>query len=218
MKLIGASIVETIDNFLHAGYMSAYPRPLEPYAYPAGSEYSNAVLTQELDMVEALRLREPAADAGDVLDASVAMVSGGGNPELLLGARAGERCDLYSLGRILHHLAGGPAPFEPDDPFAGLARRMLSIPLTGPVERRIRNLQRLAREYRVDGAINPCHWGCRQGTGTRGLVEDGLAKIGVPVLNLEVDCVDSRNFAEGQLRTRVEAFIEMIFSRPAAAS
>jgi benzoyl-CoA reductase/2-hydroxyglutaryl-CoA dehydratase subunit BcrC/BadD/HgdB len=109
-------------------------------------------------------------------------------------------------------------PIDPDDPFPGLARRMLSIPLTGPVERRIRHLQRLAKEYQVDGAINPCHWGCRQGTGARGLIEEGLMEAGVPVLNLEVDCVDPRNFSEGQLRTRLEAFIEMIVSQRTAAS
>jgi len=34
------------------------------------------------------------------------------------------------------------------------------------------------------------------------------------VLNLEVDCVDPRTFAEGQLRTRLEAFVEMIEGRP----
>lgn len=109
-------------------------------------------------------------------------------------------------------------PIDPDDPFPGLARRMLSIPLTGPVERRIRSLQRLAKEYQVDGAINPCHWGCRQGTGARGLIEEGLMTAGVPVLNLEVDCVDRRNFSEGQLRTRLEAFVEMIVSQRMAAS
>jgi hypothetical protein len=109
-------------------------------------------------------------------------------------------------------------PIDPDDPFPGLARRMLSIPLTGPVERRIRSLQRLAKEYQVDGAINPCHWGCRQGTGARGLIEEGLMTAGVPVLNLEVDCVDPRNFSEGQLRTRLEAFLEMIVSQRMAAS
>jgi benzoyl-CoA reductase/2-hydroxyglutaryl-CoA dehydratase subunit BcrC/BadD/HgdB len=109
-------------------------------------------------------------------------------------------------------------PIDPDDPFPGLARRMLSIPLTGPVERRVRSLQRLAKEYQVDGAINPCHWGCRQGTGARGLIEEGLMAAGVPVLNLEVDCVDPRNFSEGQLRTRLEAFVEMIVSQRMAAS
>ena len=101
-------------------------------------------------------------------------------------------------------------PIDPDDPFTGLAKRMLSIPLVGPVERRVKHLQRLARKYRIHGAINPCHWGCRQGTGARGLVEAGLNEIGIPVINLEVDCIDPRSFAEGQLRTRLEAFVEML--------
>ena len=104
-------------------------------------------------------------------------------------------------------------PVDPDDPYSGLARRMLSIPLVGPVERRIESLRRLARTYAVDGAINPCHWGCRQGTGARGLVEEGLRREGVPVLNLEVDCIDSRSFSPGQIQTRLEAFIEMLQAR-----
>ncbi len=40
----------------------------------------------------------------------------------------------------------------------------------------------------------------------------GLKAAGVPLLNLEVDCVDPRNFSQGQLMTRLEAFIEMIVS------
>jgi len=110
-------------------------------------------------------------------------------------------------------------PIDPDDPYRGLARRALSIPLTGAAATRSRNLQRLARLYRVDGAINPCHWGCRQGTGIRGLLQMGLNDVGVPVLNLEVDCVDERNFAAGQVRTRIEAFMEMLLNqRPAAVA
>jgi benzoyl-CoA reductase/2-hydroxyglutaryl-CoA dehydratase subunit BcrC/BadD/HgdB len=105
-------------------------------------------------------------------------------------------------------------PIDPDDPFTGLARRAISIPLNGNMRGRIKHLQKLARDYKLDGAINPCHWGCRQGTGARGLISDGLKEIGVPVLNLEVDCMDTRNFAEGQLRTRIEAFVEMLASRP----
>lgn len=89
----------------------------------------------------------------------------------------------------------------------------MSIPLCSSAERRISNLKRLATEYRIDGAINPCQWGCRQGTGIRGLVERGLGEIGVPVANLEVDCIDPRHFSEGQLRTRLEAFVEMLAER-----
>jgi benzoyl-CoA reductase/2-hydroxyglutaryl-CoA dehydratase subunit BcrC/BadD/HgdB len=99
---------------------------------------------------------------------------------------------------------------DPDDPYIGMARRAISIPFNGPIKNRIKHLQKLARDYKIDGAVNPCNWGCRQGAGARGLIAEGLREIGVPVLNLEVDCVDSRNFAEGQLKTRVEAFIEML--------
>ena len=109
-------------------------------------------------------------------------------------------------------------PIDPEDPYTGMARRAISIPLNGSMQHRIEHLQKLARAFRLDGAINPCNWGCRQGTGARGLISDGLKEIGVPVLNLEVDCVDKRNFAEGQLRTRVEAFVEMLESRPRPAS
>lgn len=105
-------------------------------------------------------------------------------------------------------------PIDPDDPYSDMARRAISIPLNGSMQGRIKHLQKLARTYKLDGAINPCHWGCRQGTGARGLISEGLKEVGVPVLNLEVDCVDKRNFAEGQLRTRLEAFIEMLESRP----
>jgi benzoyl-CoA reductase/2-hydroxyglutaryl-CoA dehydratase subunit BcrC/BadD/HgdB len=104
-------------------------------------------------------------------------------------------------------------PIDPDDPYRSLARRAIAIPLNGNIQGRIKHLRKLARAYRLDGAINPCHWGCRQGTGARGLISEGLREIGVPVLNLEVDCVDQRNFAEGQLRTRIEAFVEMLESR-----
>lgn len=105
-------------------------------------------------------------------------------------------------------------PIDLEDPLPGLARRMISIPFTRAAEQRVAHLRRLAEAYRVDGVINPCHWGCRQGTGARGLVTEGLKQIGVPVLNLEVDCADPRNFAEGQLKTRLEAFVEMLTSRP----
>ncbi|MCP3875879.1 MAG: 2-hydroxyacyl-CoA dehydratase [Desulfobacteraceae bacterium] len=101
-------------------------------------------------------------------------------------------------------------PIDPEDPYPGMARRAISFPLNGPINVRIKHLQKLAQEYNIDGAVNPCNWGCRQGTGARGMIANGLKEVGVPVLNLEVDCVDSRNFSEGQLRTRVEAFIEML--------
>ncbi len=101
-------------------------------------------------------------------------------------------------------------PMDPDNPFESIAKRIISIPYSLGTNERIAHMQLLAREYKLDGAINPCHWGCRQGTGVRGLTTKGLKDVNVPVLNLEIDCVDSRNLAQGQIETRLEAFVEML--------
>jgi len=101
-------------------------------------------------------------------------------------------------------------PMDPDNPFESIAKRMISNPFSMNSSERIKQIQKRAKEYKVDGAINPCHWGCRQGTGIRGLISKGLNDINIPVLNLEIDCVDSRNLAKGQIETRIEAFMEML--------
>ncbi|MFX1294700.1 MAG: 2-hydroxyacyl-CoA dehydratase subunit D [Promethearchaeota archaeon] len=101
-------------------------------------------------------------------------------------------------------------PMDESDPLRSLALRNASHPLLGPAERRIAVLTQLAREFKVDGAINPVHWGCRQSGGAKVLVKEALREIGVPVINLDLDCVDDRNFSEAQLMTRLEAFIEML--------
>jgi benzoyl-CoA reductase/2-hydroxyglutaryl-CoA dehydratase subunit BcrC/BadD/HgdB len=105
-------------------------------------------------------------------------------------------------------------PIDPMNPFPGIARRMISSPFAGNIEARCDHLKKLALEYKVDGVVNPCHWGCRQGTGARGLFADSFRQIDLPVLNLEVDCIDVRNFSEGQLKTRLGAFCEMLSQRP----
>ena len=105
-------------------------------------------------------------------------------------------------------------PIDPSDPWQGIAERIASTPLCSPVEQRAAHLCDLAREYKIDGAIHPCHWGCRQGAGARGLLQKSLGDVGVPMLDLAVDCIDTRAFSEGQLRTRVGAFLEMLASRP----
>jgi benzoyl-CoA reductase/2-hydroxyglutaryl-CoA dehydratase subunit BcrC/BadD/HgdB len=107
-------------------------------------------------------------------------------------------------------------PIDPADPFTGIAKRTITTPLNGEINRRLDHVRHLSRTYKVDGVVNPCHWGCRQGTGARGLMQAGFKELGIPVVNLEVDCVDTRNFAEGQLRTRLEAFMEMLRTKPAA--
>ena len=101
-------------------------------------------------------------------------------------------------------------PIDPDDPFRGLARRLIDSPLSGDLQKRIDTLAKRAVDYKIDGAINPGHWGCRQSLNARTLFARALDKVGVPMISLDVDCVDKRSFAPGQIITRLEAFCEML--------
>ena len=101
-------------------------------------------------------------------------------------------------------------PMDENDPLRSLAERMISHPIVGSVDRRIKVLTQLAKDYKVDGAINPAHWGCRQTSGARVLFKEAFQKIDVPLIHLDVDCVDARNYAHEQIMTRLEAFMEML--------
>jgi benzoyl-CoA reductase/2-hydroxyglutaryl-CoA dehydratase subunit BcrC/BadD/HgdB len=105
---------------------------------------------------------------------------------------------------------------DPDDPFPGLAIRLIDSPLGGDGARRMGLLKQRAADYRIDGAIHPSNWGCRQSQNARGLFASALKEVGVPMISLDVDCVDRRSFAEGQLTTRLEAFCEMLLERKGA--
>lgn len=99
---------------------------------------------------------------------------------------------------------------DEDRPLEALAGRLIRHPLNGAVGHRMDILKKLCREYDIDGAINPSHWGCRQNCGVRELFKNSLAEMDVPMINLDVDCVDSRNYFEGQILTRLQGFMEMI--------
>ncbi|MEW6425522.1 MAG: 2-hydroxyacyl-CoA dehydratase family protein [Bacillota bacterium] len=99
---------------------------------------------------------------------------------------------------------------HPDNYAGGIAAKMLANPLWGSGERRVGLVLRLAREYNAQGVVHFSHWGCRQSTGVVTPLRDALGKAGVPFLNLDGDCIDPRNFMEGQTVTRVESFLEML--------
>lgn len=99
---------------------------------------------------------------------------------------------------------------DENKPLEALAKRQILHPFNGDLQGRVKILKQQAVEYKVNGAIHPSHWGCRQSCGARKIFRDALAEVGVPMINLDVDCVDERNFSEGQLMTRLEGFMEML--------
>ncbi|HBY03351.1 MAG: 2-hydroxyglutaryl-CoA dehydratase D-component [Desulfotomaculum sp. 46_296] len=99
---------------------------------------------------------------------------------------------------------------SPEDWWGSIAAKILANPFWGPGEKRVELVLKLVREYRCDGVIHFSHWGCRQSTGMVSILREALNREGIPFLNLEGDCIDSRNFMEGQSMTRVESFLEML--------
>lgn len=99
---------------------------------------------------------------------------------------------------------------DPGDPFRSLALKMLSHPLNGSIENRLRAILSLAEFYDIDGAIIFSHWGCRQSNGGSRIIKDELSKKKIKTLILDGDCVDKNNSSSGQILTRLQGFLEFL--------
>ncbi|HBY57819.1 MAG TPA: hypothetical protein DEG96_08195 [Candidatus Atribacteria bacterium] len=99
---------------------------------------------------------------------------------------------------------------DPQRPWASLAQKMTSNFGIGPIERRVKTVYDLVKRYNIDGVIHFSQRGCRQSCGGAYIIKDFLQKKGVPMLILDGDGADSRNYSKAQTRTRIEAFLEML--------
>jgi len=101
---------------------------------------------------------------------------------------------------------------DPERPFESLAKKMLSHFLAGRIDNRINVILKAARDYKIDGAILFSHWGCRQNNGGARIIKDSLNKVNIPTLVLDGDCVDQNNSSQGQVKTRLQGFVEILNS------
>ncbi len=101
-------------------------------------------------------------------------------------------------------------PLDPAHPLEALAKKMINNIYTGSYERKADMVQRVVQEIQPDGVINFCHWGCKQSSGGAVILKEKMQEIGMPFLILDGDGMDRRNSHDGQIRTRFEAFLEMI--------
>jgi len=76
-----------------------------------------------------------------------------------------------------------------------------------PNDERLDDIVRLAREYQVDGVVHYNLQFCHTYANEAVKVEKTLAEAGIPLLRIETDYSDED---AGQLRTRIDAFLEMI--------
>ncbi|MGL5635230.1 MAG: 2-hydroxyacyl-CoA dehydratase subunit D [Sarcina sp.] len=99
---------------------------------------------------------------------------------------------------------------DPEKPYESLAKKLILNMYNGPYERRGNNILEYAKKLEADGVVNFCHWGCKQSNGGSLILKNLLEKENIPLINLDGDGIDRRNSQEGQNKTRLEAFFEML--------
>jgi hypothetical protein len=104
MKILASALVDTVRSYLHAGYVSAYPQPIDPHSVYGGEEMVE--LHMQIDMVEALRLQGEAAAAAAMPDGGAAIATAAASGSVtMLGAAAAATAGAAALG-VLHRRLG----------------------------------------------------------------------------------------------------------------
>lgn len=99
---------------------------------------------------------------------------------------------------------------DPDRPFESLASKLIHNVYNGTYDHKAGIIGGMAKEARPDAVIHFCHWGCKQADGGSVILKEAMKKQGIPMLILDGDGIDKRNSHDGQIKTRLEAFLEMI--------
>jgi benzoyl-CoA reductase subunit B len=103
------------------------------------------------------------------------------------------------------------------NPLEGLAKKLAISPpirLFGPLDKRALDpVINAIQDYKIDGAINFCHLGCRQMGPTTKIYKDILDEHGIPLLNIDSDLVDSTITSADEVRQKMEQFFELLEDR-----
>lgn len=101
-------------------------------------------------------------------------------------------------------------PMDASRPYESMARRMVYSCYNGSPERRILQAVNMAKHAGADGAVIFAHWGCKATLGAAQLIKEALEDKGLSTLILGGDGCDPSNSSDGQIATRLGAFLEML--------
>lgn len=121
---------------------------------------------------------------------------------------------LENLGAVVvaetfsHVWAGS---LDSSKPYESLARKHLSNMANCTIERRIRLIAGLVKDFRANGVILPTNWGCKMMTIGETVVKEKIREItGVSSLILDVDSTDWRNYDEYMVKTKLETYLKTL--------
>ena len=101
---------------------------------------------------------------------------------------------------------------DENHPFEALAQKALENYMVGPASKRVQSLLRLAEEYQVDGVIHFSTPACHHDNAAFRLISDALKAKGYPVLKLDGDMTDERNYSPQRTLSQLTPFLEMLES------
>ncbi|WP_051184827.1 2-hydroxyacyl-CoA dehydratase subunit D [Desulfatiglans anilini] len=100
---------------------------------------------------------------------------------------------------------------DPGRPLESLAKAYSCVILNHHLEHRLKLMERLIREYRVDGLVIHSARSCKPySVGQYDIKRLLLERLSIPSVVIEADIADERAYAEEQTRTRLEAFFEAL--------
>ena len=123
--------------------------------------------------------------------------------------------DIFNYSKKMHiracdFIADGFQEMHAEDPYEAMAEKMVYCIYNGSVKQRIEEAERLARITESDGAVLFAHWGCKGTIGASSLIKQSLEKTGLPTMILDGDGCTPANTSDGQVSTRLQAFVEML--------
>ena len=117
-----------------------------------------------------------------------------------------EKCQIIACDMNFENIV----ETDPEKPYESMARRIVMSRFNGSSDNRINKAIEMSKLMDIDGVIYFCHWGCKQTMGAAVNAKKALEKAGFPTLILNGDGADRSNTSDGQVLTRLDAFIEML--------
>ena len=105
-------------------------------------------------------------------------------------------------------------PPQDDDPIRDMAlisTRQRTFPQS--IITSIDDLLDAVKEYKCDGVVLSFNPSCRLLYVSQAELQKALEDRGIPTLGLECDMADERTYSEGQVKTRLDAFIERLLAK-----
>lgn len=123
--------------------------------------------------------------------------------------------DVFNYSNNIHiracdFIADGFQKMHYEDPYDAMAEKMVNCIYNGSVKQRIQTAKELADITEADGGILFAHWGCKGTIGASSLIKRSLEDYGLPTMILDGDGCNPANSSDGQVSTRLQAFIEMM--------